>query len=143
MGQEETYNKKKSYEKVIELPKKLGPLQPTTLPILHDVFEALYRIHELLKESKPLGHTWYVEKTVTAITKIGFMKNPPFHPLSKVDIMSKGPNDAKVSINEGKWFPIEAYEVLPTFDYGRPAIKKIWLRVDSGESARIKIFGIY
>ena len=109
---------------------------------LADLFEVQTRILKHLEETTPEGVDVPIpEKTVTSpkptiidLTHI---------PLRSVDFFNKGPDTAYYRINnDPKEIPIEDREEI-TAQRPKATIKYVTLRVDAGDTAKVKMVGHY
>lgn len=112
--------------------------------ILTLINKKLREILELQKEQIPEGVPVNFSEitTVTATTLIDLINSHPYRPLFRVNVYNGGPNNLYVKVNDSEEIKITPYRDVP-FDYARATIRKIQLRVNSGESAAPEIVGLY
>jgi len=112
--------------------------------ILTLINKKLREILDLQKQQIPEGIAINVfDATVTALTLIDLIKDRPYRPLFHIEVYNGGPDDnLYVKVNDSEEMTIKPYRTIP-FDYKKAAIKKIQLRVESGESSATEIIGSY
>lgn len=111
--------------------------------ILTLINSKLRQILEIQKEQIPEGvPVDFPDVAVTETTLIDLINDRPYRPLFRVDIYNGGPNNLYVKVNDCEEVKIKPYRDIP-FDYRKASIRKIQLRVETGESATAEIVGLY
>jgi hypothetical protein len=94
-------------------------------------------------QPKPLGYTYTKTVLVDKLVILDFINDEPHHPLFSIDIYNDGVDEVYVSINNySRNAVLKPYESL-RIDMRAPSIKRLYLDVDNGKKAYIRIFGIY
>jgi len=109
---------------------------------LADLTETQQKILRHLEETTPQGKDVLIfEGTVDPPGKfVDSVKNYPYHPLFKAEVINKGANTVYARVNEEKEMPIEAEESI-VFEKPKAQIKGISLRLDVATT--VKILGRY
>jgi len=130
-----------------KLKKEVPPDLQTILLI--DIGETLVEISELqtkilkqMQETTPEGIDVLVfEDTVSPpVEGVDPVKQYPYHPLFRAEVINKGANTVYARINEEKEMPVEAEENI-VFEKPKALIKYITLRVEA--ETTVKILGRY
>jgi len=113
--------------------------------ILYDVAgmieEALERLEKGL--AKPRGLTFPVKVFVDKLVVIDFVKGLPHAPLFSITIYNDGPDEVYPSLNEHQRIaPLKPGESL-NIGLGTPEIERLYLDVDEGKKASVRVFGVY
>jgi hypothetical protein len=94
-------------------------------------------------QPRPLGYTYAKTLIVDKPTLLDFINDDPRHPLFSVVIHNDGPDEVYVSVNSySRGAAVKPHESL-NIDLRAPLIKQIYIYVDHGKKAYIRIFGIY
>ena len=94
-------------------------------------------------QPKPRGYTYTKTLLVDKLVVLDFINGEPYCPLFSIDIYNDGADEVYVSINNySRGAVLKPYELLK-IDLRAPLIKRIYLDVDNGKKALIRIFGIY
>jgi hypothetical protein len=115
---------------------------------LDRLLEAQSAVLETLRSQIPKGISMDWEETVTLTDPwyLDFLKDTPFRPLFRIEIINKGPDTvhARVKVREESPYEIdvETDETIPV-DVKRAAIEYVNLYVDRDKTATVKILGLY
>jgi hypothetical protein len=94
-------------------------------------------------QPKPFGYTYTRTLLIDRLTILDFINDEPHHPLFSINIYNDGPDEVYVSVNSySRGAVIKPYESLK-IDMRAPLIRKLFLDVDNGRKAYIRIFGVY
>jgi hypothetical protein len=94
-------------------------------------------------QPKPWGYTYTKTLLVDGLAVLDFINGEPHCPLFSVTIYNDGADEVYVSINNySRGAVLKPHEVLK-IDMQAPNIKRLYLDVDSGKKALIRVFGIY
>jgi hypothetical protein len=94
-------------------------------------------------QPKLLGYTYSKTLLVDKLTILDFINDEPHHPLFSVNIYNDGSDDVYVSVNNySRGAVVKPHESF-RIDMRAPRIEKLFLDVDSGKKAYIRVFGIY
>ena len=94
-------------------------------------------------QPKPWGYTYTNTLLVDGLVVLDFINGEPHRPLFSIDIYNDGVDEVYVSINNySRNTVLKPHESL-RIDMRAPNIKRLYLDVDSGKKAYIRIFGIY
>jgi hypothetical protein len=94
-------------------------------------------------QPKPRGYTYTKTLLVDGLVVLDFINGEPHCPLFSVDIYNDGADEVYVSVNNySKGAVLKPYESM-RIDLRAPNIKRLYLDVDSGKKAFIRVFGIY
>lgn len=125
----------------VEVEEKVEPA-PLQVALLYKILQAQREILKHLKETTAEGVDIPLpEKTVTDIATVDLIKDYPYRPLRSIDFFNKGPSTAYYRINDdAKEIPIEDKESI-TAQRPKATIKYLTLRVESGQSAMMRMVG--
>lgn len=143
-------SRKKLTESEIEIIVKERPyvLEALQTQILYDIagmieesLERLMNLERLL--TKPKGYVYAVNITVDKMTVVDFLRNEPYNLLYSMTIYNDGPDNVYPSINiYQRITPLKPGETLHV-DYQSPKIEKLYLDVDAGKRASVRVFAVY
>jgi len=111
--------------------------------LLDEIAEKLLKILELLKMQVPEGKTLPTTISVTdEIKKVDFVKEYPYTPLYSFTLYNDGDGAVYIGVNE---MPSENFKLYKgdkiQLDMNSPKIRFITLKCDSGQTARVRLFG--
>ena len=117
---------------------------PLHIALLYKILKVQRETLQHIKETTIEGVDVPIpEKTVTGVSTVDLLRDYPGRPLRSIDFFNKGPNTVYYRINEeAKEIPIENRESI-TASRPKPTIKYVTLRVDSGDTATVKLVGHY
>ena len=117
---------------------------PLQVALLYKILKIQRETLEFLKSITAEGvDVPLPEKTVTEVSTIDLLRDYPYRPLRNIDFFNKGPNTVYYRINEeAKEIPIEDREEI-TAQRPKATIKYVTLRVDAGDTAKVKMVGHY
>lgn len=133
----------RSREKGRVPPEAIGVIQLDEIAgRLADLTEIQQKILNHMEETTPQGKDILVfEGSVDPPTKfVDMIKNYPYHPLFRAEVINKGANTVYARVNEEKEMPIEPEESI-VFEKPKAQIKGISLRLDAATT--LKILGRY
>jgi hypothetical protein len=94
-------------------------------------------------QPKPRGYTYTKTLLVDGLVVLDFINGESHCPLFSIDIYNDGADEVYVSINNySKDVVLKPHESLK-IDLRAPLIKRIYIDIDHGKKAYIRIFGIY
>lgn len=106
------------------------------------IHQKLKEILELQKQQIPEGIAVNFEETITTTTLIDLINNRPYRPLFRIEVYNSGDYNLYVKVNDSEEVTIKPYRAIP-FAFQKAAIRKIELRVTSGQSTTAEIVGLY
>jgi hypothetical protein len=115
------------------------------MPLCLDVIELKRVITEGLREisHRPRGYTHQLNILVEKLVVVDFVNDEPHVPLFSIVIYNDGPDEVYVSVNVyQKIAPLKFGEYLK-IDMLSPKIEKLYLDVNEGKKAYIRVFGVY
>jgi hypothetical protein len=94
-------------------------------------------------KSKQKGYTYSLTIVVDKLKIIDFVDSEPHARLASITIYNDGEDEVYASVNTYvKNAPIKPHEIL-NIEFREPLIEKLYLDVDEGKTATVRIFGIY
>lgn len=111
--------------------------------ILTLINKKLKELLDLQRQQIPEGvPVSFEDISLTGTTLIDLINDRPRRPLFRVDVYNGGPDNIQVKVNDSEEIEIKPYRTIP-FDYHRAAIRKIQLRVGTGQTATVDVTGLY
>jgi hypothetical protein len=99
-------------------------------------------IARLLKK-KSRGYTYSLKVVVDGLKIIDFVNGEPHAKLTSITIYNDGEDEVYASVNTYvKNAPIKPHEIL-NIEFSEPLIEKLYLDVDEGKRAVVRVFGTY
>ena len=96
-----------------------------------------------LLKKKNKGYTYSIKIIVDGLKVIDFVNGEPHAKLSSITIYNDGEDEVYASVNTYvRNAPIKPHEIL-NIEFSEPMIQKLYLDVDEGKTAVVRIFGIY
>jgi len=94
-------------------------------------------------KSRQKGYTYSLAVVVDKLKVIDFVNDEPHAKLTSITIYNDGKDEVYASVNTYvKNAPIKPHEIL-NVEFREPLIEKLYLDVDEGKTAVVRIFGIY
>ena len=115
------------------------------MPLGIDVTEMKRVVTEGMREifPRPKGYIYQLNILVERLVVVDFVNNEPHTPLFSLLIYNDGPDEVYISINVYKKIsPLKIGDYLK-IDMFSPKIDKLFLDVNEGRKAYIRVFGIY
>jgi hypothetical protein len=127
-------------------PERLAP--PLEIVLLDEISGKLSDLISSLNSQVPRGVAIEWENTVTYSSSwfLDFVRDKPTNRLFKVDLINKGPNQVRARVRVLNQSP---YEITVdsgediSVDAKKAAIESVELYVDSGNTADVKVLGLY
>jgi hypothetical protein len=113
--------------------------------LIDKIVASIVVAEETARKIKPRqkGHTHSLSILVDKLTVVDFVNNEPHARLFALTICNDGDSEVYASINEHKrGAPLKPHETL-SVRFDDAVIEKLYLDVDEGKSAVVRVFGTY
>jgi len=117
------------------------PPEALSVIYLDEISARLAAILNHLEQTTPKGVDVLVfEDTIDSIRGIDPVRDYPYHPLFRIEVINKGPATVHAKVNNEQEIPIETDEIIP---FEKPKAQITYITIRPEASTTIKILGRY